>query len=707
MIFLGQDKGRGPKWPKPLPAHLFLRDARVVGWDAQSPRSLMPYREKAGTWMIWAQIWCFRGGVSRVVFMSADNSFNVKLGKIFSPNGTGRFVSFAGRVRRAAHKSSRSSGGRVRKTSSVSEQYFSRRVIVKVHVAKMGGQGYAVQKLHVDYIQRDSAAREGDRGTLFSRDEIFADSDDFLERGKDDRHQFRIIVSPEDGKELGDLRTFTRNVMSQMERDLDTKLDWVAANHYDTANPHSHIVVRGVRDDGKDLFIPRQYISHGMREAVQHIATLELGPVSQIDVAMKIAAQVKQDRFTSIDRDLLAKAKNQIVDLSKLPMDATDWSQRFQKWRVKYLSSMGLAEKVGFGKWRLDDQFERTLRRMGERGDILKAYHRVMSASKLERTLDNEPIYDTASISAQPITGRVINKGVLDDVNDRSYVVLDTLYGEAIFVETGHEANIADIKAGMIVTAGPQSFNPKKSDYTIADIAVKRGGIYSPSAHEMSDPSASEEYIKAHVRRLEALRRMGHAARNADGSWQVPKDYLKRASAYEKSKGYGNPVRLEVRSRLPLSDLPKTLGVTWLDNELMAGISNTDIAGFGDEVETVKAQRRQFLLSQKFMSKSSGITQATLDALEKVDLDGAGKTISAELNKAYVHAPQCGRITGTYREAIIRPSGKYAVIEKSKEFTLVPWRETMDRNLGKSISGVLKGQIISWALTKNIGRGIS
>ena len=179
--------------------------------------------------------------------MNGENDFNVKLGRIFSPNGTGKFVSFAGRVRRAAQNSSRSSGGRVKRASTSAEQLFSRRAIVKVNLVKMGGQGYAAQKLHLDYIQRDSAAREGDKGTLYSRDEVFAEADDFQERGKDDRHQFRIIVSPEDGKELGDLRSYTRGLMSQMERDLETRLDWVAANHYDTANPHTHIVIRGVK----------------------------------------------------------------------------------------------------------------------------------------------------------------------------------------------------------------------------------------------------------------------------------------------------------------------------------------------------------------------------------------------------------------------------------------------------------------------------
>ena len=639
--------------------------------------------------------------------MNGDNPFNVRLGRIFSPNGTGRFVSFAGQVRRAAQRSSRSSGGRSRKQGAVAEQYFSRRVIVKVHLVKMGAYGKDAQRHHLDYIQRDSAAREGETGLLYSRDEVMIDGEEFHERGIDDRHQFRVIVSPEDGKELGDLQTYTRNVMAHMERDLGTKLDWVAANHYDTANPHSHVVIRGVTDKGSTLIIPREYISHGMREAAEHIATLELGPSTQIDVAKKLALSVRHDRFTSIDRDLLSKAQNQIVDLSKLPMDGSDWSQRFEKWRVKHLSSLGLAEKVGFGKWRLDDNLERTLRRMGDRGDILKAYHRAMSRAKLDRSLDRDPIYVAAPKLAQPITGRVIEKGVLDDVNDRSYIVLDTMQGEALFVETGREANITDIERGMVVTAGPQTYAPKASDKTIVHIASKRGGIYSPSFHEMSDPSAREEFIKAHVRRLEAMRRAGHAERNPDGSWNVPKDYLKRAVEYEKTRSFGNPVKLDIQSPAPLAELTQTMGKTWLDKQLMNHSAEGEASGFGQEVEALKAERQKFLLAQKLIKQSSGVTQSTLDKLEKMDVDAAGKALSEQLGKHYKAAPESGRISGIYREAIQRPSGKYAVIEKSKEFTLVPWRETIDRNLGKSISGVMKGQTISWTLTKTRGQSIS
>ena len=218
----------------------------------------------------------------------------------------------------------------------------------------------------------------------------------------------------------------------------------------------------------------------------------------------------------------------------------------------------------------------------------------------------------------------------------------------------------------------------------------------------MSDPKAREEFIQAHVRRLEGMRRAGHATRNSDGSWELPKDYLRRAKEFETARGFTNPVKLDVRSHLSLSKLPKVIGKTWLDTENLSGGS---FSGFGKEVEGAKAARQNFLLAKNIIQKSSGVTPAALETLEKMDLDAAGKTLAQKMGKPYAASSGSGRIAGVYREAVQRPSGKYAVIEKSKEFTLVPWRKTMDRNLGRSISGVMKGQTISWTLTK--GRGIS
>ena len=636
--------------------------------------------------------------------MADDNPFTVKLGRIMSPGGTGRFVSFAGRVRRAAQKSGRQRSGKSR-SNVVSKQSFSRRVIVKFSLAKMQGNGGKIFKAHLDYVARESAAQENEKGGIYNAVEPEADTESFAERCKDDRHYFKIILSPEDGKDIADLTRFTRDLMVEVQRDMDTTLEWVAADHYDTGRPHSHIILRGVRDDGKDLVIPREYISYGMRDRAEHLATLELGPVTQVDVAKKLAMMTRQERFTTIDKDLLFEASENIVNLSEIKQDGSDWSQRFKIWRVKHLARMGLAEKLGRGKWKLDENLERTLRRMGDRGDILKARHKAMIMTGVERPSRREPIYDPLAGNAKPITGRVLQVGILDDVNDRSFIVLDTLQGEAIFVETGKGSNVSDIQADMIVTIRPQTFEPKSSDYTIDEIATKRGGIYSPSAHEVADSKASEAYIQAHIRRLEAMRRSGHAERNKDGSWQVPRDYLKRARVFERMNSASKPVQIDLKSRTTLSKSSKVIGRTWLDEELVSGNSALSREGFGFDVEKAKIDRLAFLKSRQLLSKSGVVTKDTLSQLETLDLKAAGEALSKEIDKPYVDAPRKGSLSGTFRKTIDRPSGKYAVIEKSREFTLVPWRETMDRNLGRAIKGTIGRRTISWALTK--GRDIS
>src|SRR3546814_10121914 len=88
---------------------------------------------------------------------------------------------------------------------------------------------------------------------------------------KGDRHQFRFIVSAEDGMEYDDLKPRARRLMQRVEDDLGTKLDWVAVDHYNTGHPHTHIIVRGKDERGVDLVIARDYISHGLRERASEL----------------------------------------------------------------------------------------------------------------------------------------------------------------------------------------------------------------------------------------------------------------------------------------------------------------------------------------------------------------------------------------------------------------------------------------------------
>jgi len=155
-------------------------------------------------------------------------------------------------------------------------RFRARRVVVKARVVKLnpqrGARGPKIRgtaskavDAHLRYLERDGVTRDGEKGHAYSSVENEADGRAFIERGRDDRHQFRFIVAPEDAGEMGDLRGFTRDLMRQMEKDLDTQLDWIAVDHHNTGHPHTHIIVRGVTDDGKILNIAGDYIAHGVR----------------------------------------------------------------------------------------------------------------------------------------------------------------------------------------------------------------------------------------------------------------------------------------------------------------------------------------------------------------------------------------------------------------------------------------------------------
>jgi hypothetical protein len=143
----------------------------------------------------------------------------------------------------------------------------SRRVIVKASIVRLSGKGAAAAAAHLGYLQRDGTTRDGERGTLYGRDEDAVDAKAFQGRGAGDRHQFRFIVSPEDGDQYEDLKPLTRRLMERTEQDLGTKLDWVAVDHFNTGHPHTHILVRGKDDRGKDLVIAKDYMTRGCASA--------------------------------------------------------------------------------------------------------------------------------------------------------------------------------------------------------------------------------------------------------------------------------------------------------------------------------------------------------------------------------------------------------------------------------------------------------
>lgn len=167
----------------------------------------------------------------------------------------------------------------------------------------------------------------------------------FEERGREDRHQFRFIVSPEDAEQLDDLRTYTRHLMARMEADLGTRLEWVAVDHWNTNNPHTHVVLRGKDDTGKDLIISRDYIAEGIRHRAAELATEWLGPYTELEIQRAMQREVDQERWTGLDRTLQREAVDGLVRLETLAEPRLQRRRQMLIGRLQHLQRMGLATK--------------------------------------------------------------------------------------------------------------------------------------------------------------------------------------------------------------------------------------------------------------------------------------------------------------------------------------------------------------------------
>jgi type IV secretory pathway VirD2 relaxase len=107
------------------------------------------------------------------------------------------------------------------------------------------------------------------------------------------------------------------SLMAVVARDLDTRLDWVATDLWNTDNPHVHVVIRGKAEDGQDLFISQAYTSRGFRDCAALRVTLELGPRTELEIRSALDKEVEAERWTGLDRALrnIADENGGVADL--------------------------------------------------------------------------------------------------------------------------------------------------------------------------------------------------------------------------------------------------------------------------------------------------------------------------------------------------------------------------------------------------------
>lgn len=587
-----------------------------------------------------------------------------------------------------------------------------RRVVIKARFVKLAGAGFRKAGAHLRYVQRDGVSKDGEPGALYNATHNEVDGDKFLANTRDDRHQFRFIVSPEDAAELDDMKIFTRDLMSQMERDLGTELDWVAVDHYNTDHPHTHIIVRGVADDGKDLIIARDYMASGFRERASELMTDELGPRQDHEIQTALRREVSQDRFTSLDRKLLRMADDGLIDMRGEPPEGyRRFNHALNLGRLEKLRDMQLASELESGIWQVSADMESTLRDLGMRGDIIKTMHAEMARSGRPTLGKHYEIFRPKDEQDKKIVGKLIGKGLSDEINDRYYLVVEGVDGKTHYADIGQPGDIEDYQPGSIVELEARKAGARTTDRTIAEIAKANNGLYSDEVHARHDRRASKEFIKAHVRRLEALRRNNIARRFADGSWEIPDSYLSEVSELARKEARFSPVNVVTRSQFSLEVQAQATGATWLDRALLdrtkQRLSNV---GFGAEVADALKRRQAYLIAEGFAQETANgvrFQRGLLKSLEQREVSKVAAGISKETGKTFSQPRKGDRVEGVYAKPVELASGRYALIEKSKEFSLVPWRAVLERARGQAVSGVMGGAGISWDIGRKRGIGIS
>ena len=577
----------------------------------------------------------------------------------------------------------------------------ARRVTIKTRLVNLRQSGPRSAATHLRYIERDGVGREGEAGQAYGPATDQVDLGPFEARGRDDRHQFRFIVSPEDAEQLDDLRRYTRTLMQRMEADLGTRLDWMAVDHWNTDNPHTHIVLRGKDDTGKDLIISRDYVAHGMRERAAGLAIEWLGPRTEREIQQGLQHEVTQERWTNLDRTLHREVQGGTIRLERLSRDSR---RTLLIGRLQQLQRMGLAHSQATGEWTLRSDFEPVLRALGERGDIVRTMQRAM------RGVPRELAMSGPGRDASPVIGRVASKGLVGEWHDRGYLVVDGIDGKAHYIALPAKMGLAQYPLDCVVEAGDST------GYRMADrnvVALATDGIYRAD-HHLAIASAHAKpghepsrVVQAHVRRLEALRRAGIVERIADGVWRVPPNLPDRGREYDTRQQGG--VSVTLHSHLSIARQARAVGATWLDQRLIGGNQGISELGFGSEVKDALRQRADFLVEHGLAERGRThliLTRNLLTTLRDRELRSAAERLSIETGLTYRPTVSGDRVSGVYRRSVMLASGRFAMLDDGMGFSLVPWRPVVESRLGQHVAVVVLGTRVSWDWGRQRGASI-
>ena len=467
---------------------------------------------------------------------------------------------------------------------------FKQRVVVKVLVVKRGprqGGGKATRggaslARHVRYLGRDGTSEQGERGQFYDRAQEALDAAELTKPWHDDRHHFRLIVSPEKGGELTDLTAYVREVMARVERDQcpspGERLEWMAINHFNTDNPHAHVLVRGVRERvaersaeadagaderpkttaGRMLVMPRVYVSHGLRGRAEEVATEILGERSLEEVRRSREQEVTAERWTGLDRSIVRQADRQRggeeaagdlrIDVAPKRLDGVSPHERgLIVRRLQTLDRYGLARPSRGSAWEVAADFRERLLALAARQDVIQQLYGKHGLEAAARVVPYGLAERPAGRVPEPLAGRVVDHGAVDEMTLDRFVVIEDARGVRHYAKVVEGPAYERVRVGASVEIGRTAYDRATAATAIADVAAADPQrFFSRDRHaasladrvELSDGDRAALVERA-ARHADALaRRSNNAAERpveqvGGGAYRVDVEAVRRSAGRE------------------------------------------------------------------------------------------------------------------------------------------------------------------------------
>lgn len=150
--------------------------------------------------------------------------------------------------------------------------------------------------------------------------------------------------------------------------------------------------------------------------------------------------------------------------------------------------------------------------------------------------------------------------------------------------------------------------------------------------------------------------------------------------------------RMFIESHVPFHELASADGATWLDKKLLS-MNRRDYhdKGFGAEANWALRLRQQWLVREELMMEQNGrliARRKLLETLERREVNRIAQKLQKELGLRYLQPISDERLKGQISKTVKLVSGRFAVVQNGKEFSLLPWHKAINlkRTTGISIA---------------------